>query len=174
MKRRSLLALSAAAATTPGFAFQVEKSKMKIASVRLVNTRPKRPVPEYTPAATAWSTNGVEVASPMSIYPQYKAMRSLFFPDPGKVPGFTVEIATDKGLKGYGSGGPGGGPIVEDHLRKLMLGKDPFDMERNWDIMWRSTISYGRTGVTMNAISGADIALWDLIGKALGMPVYKV
>ncbi|MGH9693023.1 MAG: hypothetical protein ACRD5Z_02690, partial [Bryobacteraceae bacterium] len=174
MKRRNFLALSATAAATPSFAFQVEKSKMKITSVRLVNTRPKRPVPAYTPAATAWSTNGVEVASPMSIYPQYKAMRSLFFPDPGKVPGFTVEITTDKGLKGYGSGGPGGGPIVEDHLRKLMLGKDPFDVERNWDIMWRSTISYGRTGVTMNAISGVDIALWDLVGKALGMPVYKL
>jgi L-rhamnonate dehydratase len=174
MKRRNFLALSATAAATPSFAFQVEKSKMKITSVRLVNTRPKRPVPAYTPAATAWSTNGVEVASPMSIYPQYKAMRSLFFPDPGKVPGFTVEITTDKGLKGYGSGGPGGGPVVEDHLRKLMLGKDPFDVERNWDIMWRSTISYGRTGVTMNAISGVDIALWDLVGKALGMPVYKL
>ena len=174
MKRRNFLALSATAAATPSFAFQVEKSKIKITSVRLVNTRPKRPVPAYTPAATAWSTNGVEVASPMSIYPQYKAMRSLFFPDPGKVPGFTVEITTDKGLKGYGSGGPGGGPIVEDHLRKLILGKDPFDIERNWDIMWRSTISYGRTGVTMNAISGVDIALWDLVGKALATPVYKL
>jgi L-rhamnonate dehydratase len=110
----------------------------------------------------------------MSIYPEYKAMRSLFLPDPGKVPGFTVEIATDKGLKGYGSGGPGGGPIVEQHLTKLLLGKDPFDVERNWDIMWRSTMSYGRTGVTMDAISGVDLALWDLIGKALNMPVYKL
>jgi len=174
MKRRNFLALSAAAAATPSFAFQVEKSKMKITSVRLVNTRPKRPVPEYTSAPTAWSTNGVEVANPMSIYPQYKATRSLFLPDPGKVSGFTVEIATDKGVKGYGSGGPGGGLIVEEHLRKLMLGKDPFDVERNWDTMWRSTISYGRTGTTMNAISGVDIALWDLVGKALGMPVYKL
>ena len=40
--------------------------------------------------------------------------------------------------------------------------------------MWRSTESYGRTGVTMNAISGVDLALWDLIGVALGMPVYKL
>ena len=87
---------------------------MKIASVRLVNTRPKRPAPAYQPAAGSWSTNGVEVASPMSIYREYKATRSLFLPDPGKVPSFTVEIATDKGLKGYGSGGPGGGAIVVD------------------------------------------------------------
>ena len=79
---------------------------MKITSVRLANTRPKRPVPAYQPAPGSWATNGVEVASPMSIYPEYKATRSLFLPDPGKVPTFTVEIATDKGLKGYGSGLP--------------------------------------------------------------------
>lgn len=147
---------------------------MKIASVRLVNTRPKRPVPTYQPAPGSWSTNGVEVASPMSIYEEYKATRSLFLPDPGKVPSFTVEIATDKGLKGYGSGGPGGGTIVEQHLVKLLVGKDPFDTERIWDIMWRSTMSYGRMGVAMHAISGVDLAIWDLIGKALGMPVYKL
>ncbi len=174
MRRRNFLALSAGAGALPGFAFQAEKSQLKITSVKLVNTVPKRPVPSYKPAPTAWSVNGVEVASPMSIYPQYKAMRSLFMPDPGKVPGFTVEIATDKGLKGYGSGGSGGGPIVENHLVKLLIGKDPFDVERNWDILWRSTMFYGRTGVTMNAISGVDIALWDLIGKALGMPVYRL
>ena len=109
MHRRNFLALSTAAAAAPGFAFQVEKSKMKITSVQLVQTRPKHPLPAYKPSPDAWSTGGVEVASPMSIYPEYKAMRSLFLPDPGKVPGFTVEIATDKGVKGYGSGGPGGG-----------------------------------------------------------------
>jgi L-rhamnonate dehydratase len=40
--------------------------------------------------------------------------------------------------------------------------------------MWRSTMSYGRMGVTMNAISGVDLALWDIAGKALNMPVYKL
>ena len=139
---------------------------MKITAVRLVQTRPKRPLPAYQPSANAWSTNGVEVASPMSIYPEYKAMRSLFMPDPGKVPGFTVEIATDKGLKGYGSGGPGGGAVVEEHFVKLLVGKDPFDIERLWDVMWRSTMSYGRMGIAVHAISGVDLALWDLVGKA--------
>jgi L-rhamnonate dehydratase len=174
MQRRNFLALSTAAAAAPGFAFQVERSRLKITGVKLVQTRPKRPLPAYKPSPDSWSTQGVEVASPMSIYPQYKAMRSLFMPDAGKVPGFTVEITTDKGVKGYGSGGPGGGTIVEEHLTKLLIGKDPFDVERNWDIMWRSTISYGRTGVTMNAISGVDLALWDIIGKALGLPVYRL
>ncbi len=116
----------------------------------------------------------VEVANPMSIYPEYKATRSLFLPDPGKVPGFTVEIATDKGVKGYGSGGAAGGVVVEGHLTKLLMGEDPFNVERCGTFMWRSTMYYGRMGVTMNAISGVDLALWDLIGNALGMPVYKL
>jgi L-rhamnonate dehydratase len=161
-------------AVAPAFAFQEKKSKMKITTVRLVNTRPKRPVPAYQPAPGSWSTNAVEVANPMSIYREYKATRSLFLPDPGKVPSFTVEITTDNGIKGYGSGGPGGGAIVEQHLVKLLTGRDPFDVERIWDIMWRSTMSYGRMGIAMHAISGVDLAIWDLIGKALGMPVYKL
>ncbi len=43
--------------------------------------------------------------------------------------GFTVEISTDKGVKGYGSGGPGGGVVVEEHLAKLLMGEDPFNVE---------------------------------------------
>jgi L-rhamnonate dehydratase len=63
---------------------------------------------------------------------------------------------------------------VVDHLAKLLMGRDPFDIERNWDICWRSTMNYGRMGVTMNAISGVDNALWDIVGKALNVLVYKL
>jgi len=179
MNRRTFFStgLAASAANTAGAAAQppdLGKSKMKITSVRLVNTKPKRPAPRYTPSPGSWGTQSVEVANPMSIYEKYKATRSLFFPDAGKVPGFTVEIATDKGVKGYGSGGAAGGVVVEGHLTKLLLGEDPFDIEKLWDILWRSTMHYGRMGVTMNAISGVDLALWDLIGNAVGMPVYKL
>jgi L-rhamnonate dehydratase len=184
MKRRSFLAhvpaalgvSSAGEATLKAEpqAVSGDKSGLKITSVRLVNTRPRRPAPQYKPASGSWSTGGVEVANPMSVYQEYKAMRSLFQPDPGKLPSFWVEIGTDKGLKGYGTGGPAGGAIVEGHLTKLLLGKDPFDVERIWDILWRSTMSYGRKGAVINAISGADLAIWDLIGKAAGMPVYKL
>lgn len=175
MKRRHFLpALTGGLAVGPSFAFQVEQSKMKITSVRLVKTRPRRPLPSYTPASDAWSAGGVEVASPMSIYPKYKPMRSLFMPDAGRVPSLTVEVTTDRGVKGYGEGGPGGGTIVEEHFVKLLIGEDPFDVERIWDILWRSTESYGRTGITMHAISGVDLAIWDVIGKALNQPVYKL
>ncbi len=170
MRRRDLLSLL----SLPALGWAQEKSKLKITGIRLVTVKPRKPYPAFKPAPGAWSTQFVEIANPMSIYPEYKARRELFFPDPGKVPSFTVEITTDKGITGYGNGGPGGGPVVVDHLAKLLVGRDPFDLERNWDICWRSTMNYGRMGVTMNAISGVDNALWDIVGKALNVPVYKL
>lgn len=176
MNRRQLLQTAAAApaAFQTALPFQGEKSGLKITGIRLVHTRQRREPPRYTPSAGSWSTQGVEVANPVSIYPEYKAMRSLFMPDPGKVPSFTVEIATDKGIKGYGNGGPGGGMVVIDHLSKLLMNRDPFNVEQIWDICWRSTMSYGRMGITMNAISGVDMAIWDIIGKALNTPIYRL
>ncbi len=170
MRRRDLLSLL----SLPALGWAQEKSKLKITGLRLVNVKPRKPYPAFKPAPGAWSTQFVEVANPMSIYSEFKPRRELFFPEPGKVPSFTVEITTDKGITGYGNGGPGGGPVVVDHLAKLLVGRDPFDIERNWDICWRSTMNYGRMGVTMNAISGVDNALWDIVGKALNMPVYKL
>jgi L-rhamnonate dehydratase len=180
MRRRKFLALGGATVleadrvTAAPLPFEDEKSKLKITGVRLVRTRPKRPVPSYTPAPGSWSTGGVEVANPMSIYPEYKAQRSLFMPDGGKLGDFTVEISTDKGVKGYGSGGIAGGEVVTGHFIKLLIGEDPFNIERIWDILFRSSLYYGQAGVVANAISGVDLALWDLIGNALGMPVYKL
>ena len=174
MQRRNFLRMALASVSLPALPFQSERSKLKITGVRLVQTKAKRPVPSYMPAPGSWSTGGVEVANPMSIYEEYKAQRSLFQPDPGKLPGFTVEISTDKGIKGYGSGGPGGGTVVMEHFTKLLAGEDPFNVERIWDILWRSSMSYGRAGIAINAISGVDMAVWDVIGNALGMPVYKL
>jgi L-rhamnonate dehydratase len=171
----SLLPLAAralAGEAPPPLPFQGEKSGLRITGVRMVRPRPKRPLPAYTPAPGSWSTRGVEVANPMSLYPKYKATRSLFMAD--DLGPEAVEITTDKGVKGIGFGGPGGGFVVEKHLTKLLLGEDPYDVERLWDILWRSTLYYGRKGLVVHAISGVDNALWDLVGKAAGMPVYRI
>jgi len=178
MQRRTFLAAApfAAAATAsplPQAAPPVEDT-LKITGVKIVQTRPRYPVPSYKPTPGSWSTGGVEVANPVSIYPKYKATRSLFMPDPGGVSSFTVEIETDKGIKGYGRGGPGGGPIIDGHLTKLLLGENALNIERIWDILWRATMSYGRKGVVINAISGVDLALWDIAGKSWGLPVYRL
>lgn len=147
---------------------------MKIANIRVVKPKLKRPLPTYTPAPGAFLPHRSELATPMSIFPEYKANRSLFLPDAAEMEEFTVEVTTDKGIAGYGNGGAGGGFIVEKHLSKLLIGKDPFDIERNWDIMWRATLYYGRKGLALHAISAVDNALWDILGIALGVPVYRL
>lgn len=159
-------------APPPVAAFASERGQLKIQQVRMVSPQPKRPLPAYQPAPGAWSTRDVEVANPMSIYPKYKATRSLFMADNLGPP--AVEIITDKGVTGIGYGGSGAGYVIEKHLTKLLLGEDPLNIEQLWDIMWRSTMYYGRKGLVINAISAVDNALWDLVGKALGLPVYKL
>src|SRR6266508_5623452 len=62
MHRRDFLRAGLASLALPALPFQSEKSGLKITGVRLVSTRPKRPVPHYEPAAGSWSTGGVEVA----------------------------------------------------------------------------------------------------------------
>ena len=171
MNRRTFLGASipALAAMPAALPFQNEKSNLKITGVRLVRTRRARPLESYVPPPGSDFGFGTEPATPVTIYRKN-------FPKgaPSGPGGFTVEISTDKGLKGYGLGGPGGGPIVENHLGALLIGADPFAVERLWDIMWRATMHYDRAGVALNAISGIDLALWDLIGKATGLPVYKL
>ena len=54
------------------------------------------------------------------------------------------------------------------------MGADPFDVELLWARMYRSTLNFGRNGVVVSAISAIDIALWDLMGKTLGQPVYRL
>jgi L-alanine-DL-glutamate epimerase-like enolase superfamily enzyme len=85
-----------------------------------------------------------------------------------------VHIETDKGLTGTGLGGTGAiGTAVIDHLRPLLIGEDPIDVERLWHKMWVPKL-IGRRGLTTRVISAIDIGLWDLRAKAAGMPLYKL
>ncbi len=59
-------------------------------------------------------------------------------------------------------------------LRHVLVGEDPLDTERLWRTMYRATIYYGRRGVAIHALSGIDLALWDIKGKALGKPVAEL
>ena len=55
-----------------------------------------------------------------------------------------------------------------------MIGEDPFDYAYLWEKMYRTTHAWGRKGVGMTAISAIDIAIWDLMGKLVGKPVFKL
>jgi L-rhamnonate dehydratase len=59
-------------------------------------------------------------------------------------------------------------------LRDILIGEDPLDVEGLWQKMYRGTIYGGRRGATVHAISGVDIALWDIKGKALGKPISEL
>jgi L-rhamnonate dehydratase len=64
--------------------------------------------------------------------------------------------------------------FIASGLRSILVGQDPLDVEGLWQKMYRATIYYGRRGVALHAISGIDIALWDIKGKALGQPVSQL
>jgi L-alanine-DL-glutamate epimerase-like enolase superfamily enzyme len=91
--------------------------------------------------------------------------------------GLLVEIETDSGITGIGEAGLGGGvtaSVIEKDLGPLLLGEDPLMIEGLWQKMFARTRQYGRRGVVMHAISGIDIALWDIAGKVAKLPVYKL
>jgi L-alanine-DL-glutamate epimerase-like enolase superfamily enzyme len=59
-------------------------------------------------------------------------------------------------------------------IRDLLIGADPMDIAGLWDRMYKGTAMNGRRGVVIHAMGAVDMALWDLKGKALGQPVWKL
>ena len=99
---------------------------------------------------------------------------------------FLIKITTDEGIVGWSDvetaphvaqsliRAPATGCDMMEGVRELLLGEDPFEVERIWDKLYRGTIYYGRRGVAMQVMSGVDIACHDIMGKAIGRPVYKL
>ena len=87
-----------------------------------------------------------------------------------------VAIDTDAGLTGYGVGGGGmaGIHVVRTVLRDLLLGRDTESVEALWKEMYTTTLPFGRKGIAVMALSGVDLALWDLRGKAAKRPVAEL
>ena len=88
-----------------------------------------------------------------------------------------VQIVTDEGITGVGTVGAALGHAIytiENHLKYVVLNQNPFDVEMLWERMFRESINYGRKGMALEAISAIDIALWDIMGKATGQPVYNL
>lgn len=96
-----------------------------------------------------------------------------------------VKVSTDAGIVGWGE--VDGCPYVTkaiieapmSHtlvtgLRHLLIGEDPLEISRLWRKMYQGTLYYGREGAVIQAMAGIDLALWDIKGKALGQPVYKL
>ncbi len=147
---------------------------MKITNVRLRQVEGTMKYPGIT-----WEER---LRRPIDIYPRFKAqsagvMGGRLTPlgnDRYKVTGIFVQIETDEGVSGVGPGGRGATAFyIDKQLKPLLIGQDPMAIELLWDQMYRNAI-LGRKGDNMLAISSIDIALWDLKGKFLNQPVYKL
>ena len=114
------------------------------------------------------------ITNPMSRYPKYSGSRSSW--GVAKVPTVIVEIEDAQGLVGIGAstGGEAAAFLIEQHLSMFVEGGNVRDRTLMWEQMWRASIHYSRKGLGVHAISAVDIALWDLMGKALDKPVYEL
>ena len=96
-----------------------------------------------------------------------------------------IRVLTDEGIVGIGEAhtNPLAAQAIIDSpmysvsaqgLKHVLIGEDPRDINRLWDKMYRASQTYGRRGLLMHALSGIDLALWDILGKSVGLPVYQL
>ncbi|MCG6928955.1 MAG: mandelate racemase/muconate lactonizing enzyme family protein [Desulfofustis sp.] len=114
----------------------------------------------------------VEVRLPEPVYDANYTMATK--------PALLVEVETDRGLVGLGEAAHFGGPmastaqVIEHELRDYLIGQDAGNIEYLWEKMHRRAYKHARGGIVIAAISGIDIALWDLRGQQAGMPLWKL
>ncbi len=147
LSRRSFLAAAGACAAAPGVALPAEPPKLTITSMKVLRLR--------FPGRTARKRNSIIESG-------------------GGAPGMTyLELYTDGGIVGRSI--PAGGlNTVETEVFPRIKGENPFFVERIWDRMYHHNRKPVAKGDYIRAMGAVDIAVWDIIGKALGLPVYKV
>jgi len=142
---------------------------MKITDVALVQVAGEFPGAE--PRAEE------RIVNPLDIYPEFRAATQGSAEAPTGTVRHTdvfLEVRTDEGVTGLF--GPVDGPhaaILRREMRAFLLGRDPLAIEEIWDLLLRRN-RHGRSGYYMMAMSALDCALWDLKGKVLGAPVYRL
>ena len=145
---------------------------MKITNIQAMRLHLPDPGPAPTARRAAW-WDSAEVANPMSRYPQVKAHRNLWRPEWEDV--WCVVTAEDgtwgSGLTQYGRPVAA---VIDDHFARHLVGLDCMATDTAFDMMSRLSKPYGTQGLASYAISAVDLALWDLKGKLLEEPVYKL
>ena len=145
--------------------------------MKITNVRLRQVQGELDSAGDIWEERLVR---PIDIYPEHKAETGVNFHQSRNSRGLYdvnavfVYIETDEGVTGFF------GPMAEEdayfidtQITPFILGEDPTATERLWDKMYRFLI-HGRKGHPMFAISSIDCALWDLRGKWLGQPLFRL
>ncbi len=108
-----------------------------------------------------------------------KEIETIALVDPGKAQETLVRVHTDAGITGIGQAESPSLVIdaiirTDGGLQDILHGEDPLQVERLWQKMYAATGLFGRRGVTIAAIGAVETALWDIAGKALGVPVCQL
>lgn len=91
-----------------------------------------------------------------------------------------VQVHTDEGITGLGEAGSSVvnfarvKPVVEDVLKPLLVGQNPLEIGTLWNRIFEATNAWRRRGMETYALSGVDIALWDILGKVTGQPIFRL
>lgn len=143
---------------------------MKITAVKFLHLQGEMAFP-----GTFWEERLVR---PLDLYPQHRNDPAGWLAQLGEdryqMESVFCRIETDEGV--YGIGGPTTHEqayIIATQMKSLLVGADPIGIELIWDRIYRSQV-HGRKGAAMMALSVVDCALWDLKGKWLGQPVYRL
>ncbi len=116
-----------------------------------------------------------EIAAPISMPRAAEVQRVVFKEYRTTI----VRITTDDGITGVGEcmtrlSGTALRDIVH-YIKPALLGRDPRDIESVWDLMWSIMMNRGHVkGFYQEAMAGIDTALWDILGKSLGVPVWRL
>jgi len=147
----------------------------RIKALRVYNVKPSDKAGTYFKPGEAkhWLVDSL-IANPMSGYEKYREKRSSW--GIGVLGAIVVEIETEDGTVGVatGSGGVPAAWMIQHHFARFVVGQDARNVNLIWDQLYRSSLPYGRKGLPIMAISAVDLALWDLLGKVRGEPVYNL
>ena len=147
---------------------------MRIRRIRAVSVDMPTAPPSSAARRPNWNATAPR-ALPINKYPEFPTAHGAM---PGAATGEVVwaQVVAEDGTWGLGqtSFAPIVAPIIDRHFAPLLEGRDCMAIEHLGDLMWRSAQRFGAGGLASAAQSAIDIALWDLKGKLLGVPVYSL
>jgi len=116
----------------------------------------------------------IHMNRPMARYPRFPNGEGHVSMAPWKRP--AVLVTAEDGTQGFGISLYGSvvAPMINEHFGPNLVGENAMATEKLWDMMVRLSTAFSPTGMTSYAISALDVALWDLKGKLLGLPVYEL
>ncbi|MDE0042967.1 MAG: L-rhamnonate dehydratase [Candidatus Poribacteria bacterium] len=147
---------------------------MKIKQLRAVSVKIPQPTSKSKARRPGWNECAPR-AFPINKYAEFSGFHATTPGSKLNTP-IWVQVTADDGTWGLGRCGFGTpvAALIDSHFAPLLEGRDAMALELLNDLMWRSTQLFGASGIASIAQSGVDLALWDLKGKLLKQPVYKL